>query len=123
MDARGRTGNDPHAAFSNHAFGSPLGPPPSDSARTSSVMEFEIMDRAQLIDMRQHGTDALGLGLEARKAQQRIEPDQLAAGAMDAMDLECETVIRVALETIGDEQNDGTLRKDAPRPQLVERVQ
>src|SRR5947207_2365508 len=35
---------------------------------------FEIVDRAELIDRRQHGADALGLGLEPFEAQQRIEP-------------------------------------------------
>src|SRR5438477_4722110 len=40
---------------------------------------LEVVDRAQLIDVRQHRADAPGLGLEAREAQQGVEPDQAAA--------------------------------------------
>src|SRR6266851_2577594 len=38
------------------------------------------MYRAEFVNVRQHHFDALRLGLEAAIAQQRIEPDQAAAG-------------------------------------------
>src|SRR6266568_2378227 len=40
------------------------------------------MHRPEFVNVRQHHFDALGLGLEAAEAQQRIEPDQAAAGAV-----------------------------------------
>src|SRR5262249_5273902 len=39
---------------------------------------FEIMDRAEFVDMRQHSLDAPRARLEAVEAQERIEPDQAA---------------------------------------------
>src|SRR5262245_62253133 len=58
---------------------------------------FEIMDRPQLVDMRQQGADAFRLGLETGETQQRIEPDQPPAGAMEAVDLEGEPVGGIVL--------------------------
>src|SRR6478736_3110145 len=48
---------------------------------------IEIVHRAKLIDMRQHRLHALGLRLESFVAQQRVEPDQPAAGAVQPVDL------------------------------------
>src|SRR5580658_8510287 len=36
---------------------------------------LQIMDGAEFVDVRQHGTDAARARLEAFEAQQRIEPD------------------------------------------------
>ena len=70
--------------------------------------------------MGQHGRDAARARLEAFEAQQRIEPDQPAAGAVQPVHLEGERVVGVALEPVGDEKDDRALAEHAPRPQLVE---
>src|SRR5262249_58176732 len=54
---------------------------------------FEVVDRTEFVDVRQHRLDALGLGLEALEAQQRVEPDQPPAGAVQPVDLEGEAVV------------------------------
>ncbi len=73
--------------------------------------------------MRHHGPDALGLGLEAGKTQQRIEPDQPSAGAVQPVDLEGKAVVGIALQPVGDQQHNRTLGEHAARPQLVEGLQ
>src|ERR1700731_866906 len=77
---------------------------------------FQVMDRPEFIDMGQHGFDAAGPGLESFEAQQRVEPDQAAAGAVQPVDLEGQRVVGVALEPVGDEKDDGALRQHAARP-------
>src|SRR5580693_6026429 len=84
---------------------------------------LQIVDRPEFIDMGQHGLDAPRAGLKALEAQQRIEPDETAAGAVQPVDLEGERVVGVALETVGDEKDDGALGQHAARPKLVEGVQ
>ena len=73
--------------------------------------------------MRQHGLDAAGAGLETFEAQQRVEPDQAPARAVQPVDLEGERIVGVALEPVGDEQHDRALGEHAARPQLVEDMQ
>ncbi len=46
------------------------------------------MHRAKFVNVGQHHFDALRLGLEAGIAQQRVEPDQAAAGAVQTVHLE-----------------------------------
>src|SRR5271155_1062375 len=79
---------------------------------------FKIMDRTEFIDIRQHGADAAGARLKAFEAQQRIEPNQPPAGAVQPVDLEGERVVGVAFEPIGDEQHDRALVQHAARPHL-----
>ena len=105
-----------HATFLSQSFGSNSFCASPDSAATSPAIELQIVDRPQLIDMRQHRLDALGARLEALEAQQRIEPDQPPAGAMQPVHLEGERVVGVALEPVGDQQHDRALGEDAPRP-------
>src|SRR6185312_5923226 len=57
----------------------------------------EIMNRPQFVDMRQHDLDAPRARLKALEAQQRIEPDQAAARAVQPVDLEGQRVVAVAL--------------------------
>src|SRR5262245_26434686 len=83
----------------------------------------EIVNGAELVHVRQHGADALRLGLEAVEAQERVEPDQAAARTMQPVDLEGERVVAVALQPVGDEQHDGALAEDAPAPIFVEGMQ
>ena len=73
--------------------------------------------------MRQHRLDAARARLKSLEAQQRIEPDQPPAGAMQPVDLERQRVVGVALEPVGDQQHDRALGEHAARPQLVEGVQ
>src|SRR5580658_4791147 len=84
---------------------------------------FQVMDRPEFVDMGQHGLDAAGAGLETFEAQQRVEPDEAPAGAVQPVDLEGQRVVGVTLEPVGDEQHDGTLGEHTARPQLVEAVQ
>src|SRR5690348_14441639 len=49
---------------------------------------LEIVDRPQFINMRQHGAHAFGAGFESLEAQQRVEPDQPAARAVQPVHLE-----------------------------------
>src|ERR1700722_7433068 len=79
---------------------------------------LQIMDRPEFVDMRQHGLDATGAGLKTFEAQQRVEPDQPPARAVQPIDLEGERVVGVALEPVGDEQDDGALREHPARPTL-----
>ena len=55
------------------------------------------MYRPQFVNVRQHHFDAPGLGLEAGKPQQRVEPDQPPAGPVQPVDLEAEPLVGVAL--------------------------
>src|SRR4051812_22584063 len=54
---------------------------------------LQIMDRTQFIHVGKHGPYAFGFGLESREPQQRIEPDQPSAGAVQPVDLEGQPVI------------------------------
>lgn len=82
----------------------------------------KIMDRPEFVDMGQDGLDAVRFRLKTGIAQQRIEPDQAAARAMQAVDLEAEAVVWIALKTIGDQQHDCSLAQHATCPKPVERV-
>ena len=59
------------------------------------------MDGPQLIDVGHHDPDALGLGLEAGKSQQRIEPNQAATRPMQAVDLKGEAIVGYAVAKAG----------------------
>src|SRR5580700_11338753 len=84
---------------------------------------LQVMDRPEFVDMRQHGFDAAGAGLKTLEAQQGVEPDEAAAGAVQPVDLEGERIVGIALEPVGDEEHDGALGQHAARPKLVEGVQ
>src|SRR6204780_455769 len=84
---------------------------------------LQVMDRPEFIDMGPHGLEAAGAALKSFEAQQRVEPDEAAAGAVQPVDLEGQRVVGVALEPIGDEKDDGALGQHAARPKLVEGVQ
>src|SRR5580692_3851879 len=84
---------------------------------------LQVMDRPEFVDMGQHGLDTAGAGFESLEAQERVEPDEAAARAVQPVDLEGERVVGVALEPVGDEQDDRSLGEHAARPQLVEGVQ
>src|SRR5215212_4842804 len=77
------------------------------------------MYRAEFVNVRQHHFDALGFGLEATIAQQRIEPDQAPAGAMQPIHLKRQFRIGLALEAVGNQKHDRPLPQHAPAPQFV----
>src|ERR1700758_4743519 len=56
--------------------------------RDQAGHRFQVMDRPEFIDMRQHGLDAPRPGLEPFEAQQGVEPDQAPARAVQPVDLE-----------------------------------
>src|SRR5215468_5238057 len=80
----------------------------------------EVVDRAVLVDVGQQRADAGGAGLEAGVAQERVEPDQPPARPPQPRGLGGEGGGVLAIEAVGDQQHDGALRQDAPRPGAVE---
>src|ERR1043166_2318482 len=84
---------------------------------------FEIVYRPKLVDAGQHRAHALGARLEGVEAQQRIEPDQAPARAVQPVYFERKALVRVALETVGDQEHDRALGEHAARPALVESVE
>ena len=73
--------------------------------------------------MRQHGFDAARARFETVEAQQRIEPDQPPARAMQPVNFKGERVVGIALEPVGDQKHDGALGQHAARPLFVEGMQ
>ena len=90
------------------------------SARHKSSMLGEIVHRAELVHMRQDRLDAARLGFEAVEPQQRVEPDQAPAGAVQPVDLEGQAVVGVALQPVGDQEHDRPAAEHPARPLLVE---
>src|SRR5918993_1143023 len=81
---------------------------------------IQIVDRPQFVNMRQHHFNAARLGLETIEPQQRIEPDQPAAGAVQPVDLKTQAIVGIALQPIREQQHDCALRQHPARPQFVE---
>src|SRR5215471_15252162 len=81
---------------------------------------FQIVDRPQFVNMRQHRLYAFRAGFEALKPEQRVQPDKPSARPMEPINLECERVVGVALEPIGNQQHHRALRQHTSRPLLVE---
>ena len=63
--------------------------------------------------MRQHGLHTTASRLKPVKPQQRIEPDQLGAGAVKTVDLETQVSVFVTIQAVGDHQHDGPLPQNA----------
>src|SRR5437763_8261316 len=83
----------------------------------------QIMHGAEFVNVRQHHFDALRLGLEAAEPQQRVQPDQPAAGAVQPVHLEGEPGVGLTLQSIRDQEHDRALPEHPACPQLVEGVQ
>src|SRR5579862_420880 len=96
---------------------------PALECRHQRCHRVEIVNGAEFVDMREHGADAAGARLETLEAQQRVEPDQPPAGAVQPVDLEGERIVGIALKPVSNEQHDGALGQHPPRPQLVEAAQ
>ena len=85
----------------------------ASSAAASSVEACEIVHRQEIVDVRQHRADARGARLEARVAQQRIQPDEPRARLREPLHLEREARAGVGVEAVADQQHDGVLRRAA----------
>src|SRR5262245_5453487 len=95
-------------------------PPAAHLQRGDQIGDrVEIVDGAEFVYVRQHGLDAAGAGLEAIEAQQRIEPDEPPAGAMQPVHIEGERIVDVAVEPVGDQKHDRALTEHTTRPQPV----
>ena len=71
------------------------------------------MHGAKFIDMRQHGTNAGSFGLKPIIAQQGIEPDQFAAGAVQTIHFKGELLNSVSLQAIGKQEKGRALPQNA----------
>src|SRR5574337_100395 len=80
----------------------------------------EIVDRAEVVDMRQHRPHALRLGREAVESEQRVHPDHLAARLAQPLHFRPQAMQAVAFEPIGEDEHDRALAEHAPRPVAVE---
>ena len=82
------------------------------------------MHGAELVDMRQHQAHAARLRGEAFVAQQRVQPDQPPAGAVQPVHLRVEVdadfALVLALQPVGDEEHGRALPEHAARPVAVE---
>src|SRR5690625_6374693 len=77
------------------------------------------MGREEAVDMGQQGTHARGARLEALEAKKRVQPDQLAAGALKPRGLAGEKLRIAALETVRDQKDDRPLPQHPARPVAV----
>src|SRR5918994_5824366 len=84
---------------------------------------FEAVDRTEVVDVRQHGPNAGGARLEGTVAQQRVEPDEAAAGAPEPVHLEGQVGPDLPLESVREQQHHRPLSEHPPRPEPVELVQ
>ena len=80
------------------------------------------MHGPEIIHMGQHGTNALGFRLKARKTQQRVEPDQPRAGLPEPFGGLRQPRRTFAVQPISDQQHHRPLAQNAPRPKLVEQA-
>jgi hypothetical protein len=71
------------------------------------------VDGAVLVDVREEGAHAAGAGLEAVVAEERVQPDEAAAGAVEAVGLGFQARLGIAVEAVGDEEDDGAVAQDA----------
>jgi len=73
--------------------------------------------------VRQHRAHASCARLEALEAQQRVEPEQLAAGLVQPLHRLVEIGSEVAIEPVADQQHDRVLSEHPTRPAQVEFLQ
>ena len=81
---------------------------------------FDIVHRKKIIDMRQQGLDARGPRLEAVVTKERIEPYQAPTGFVQAFCLRGKPRAPLCVETIANQENDGSLAEETSRPSSVE---
>src|SRR5581483_2095287 len=83
---------------------------------------FQRMDRPKLVDMGQHRPDSARPRLESVVAEQRIEPDQPPAGAVQSVHLGCQPFLAVPFEPVAEEEDHRPLPEHPARPEAVEFV-
>jgi len=80
------------------------------------------VDGTVLVDVGQQRPHPLRAGLETLPTQERVEPDQPPARAVEAVGLGGEPRLGVAVEAVGDQQHRGAVAEDPARPRAVEIV-
>src|SRR5690606_34750963 len=75
---------------------------------------IKIVYRTEFVNMRHHGTDSLRFRLKSLEPEERVEPDQPAAGLVQPLHLDFQPTPGVAVETIRDQQHHGPLAEHAP---------
>ena len=76
---------------------------------------FDIVCRNESIHVREHQAHAGGLRFEAIETQQRIQPDQFAAGLVQPLHGLWKVHAAIAIEAIADQQHLRVLAQHAPR--------
>ena len=84
---------------------------------------LQIMHRTELIHMGQYCLDSRGFWLKPLPAQQRVEPNQAATRAVQAVHFARQALGIFAVETIRNEQDNRALAEHATGPKAVEIVQ
>ncbi len=84
---------------------------------------LQVVHRQEAVHVRQHGAHAGRPRLELVVAQQRVQPDQLAAGLVQPLHFLRQAFARLAVEAVRHEQQAGVLAEQAPAPAPVEFAQ
>ena len=100
-----RAGGATQAAAVARSLGQPQAAPGSASAGALSAAgdvheARNVVDRPEVVDMRQDRAHAAGLGLEAFVAKQRIEPNQPPAGLVQPLHLDPQDAEIVAVQPV-----------------------
>src|SRR5271154_3572145 len=82
--------------------------------RDQGFEAFKIVHWSELVDIGHHRPHAERFWLETLVAQQRVEPNQPSARAMQPIHLVSETGTGIAIEPVSDQENDGSLAQQAP---------
>src|SRR5579883_3444077 len=83
----------------------------------------EVVHRQKVIHVRQGRLDSLGQRLVGGHAQERIQPDQSVAVALEALHLLAEDLDIAPIPAVADDHNDGPTAEDALTPGVVEGAQ
>src|SRR5215208_5418122 len=81
---------------------------------------LQIVDRQKLVDVGHGGPHTLRERLVTWRAKERVEPDETAAGALQARHLPAEQFRISPVPAITDDHHRGTGAEDAARPLIVE---
>src|SRR5687768_1095066 len=84
------------------------------------LQALQVVDRQKLVDVRHGRAHALGERLVAGRAEEWIEPDETAAGALQASHLPTEQLRVTPVPAIADDHHRRPGAEDAPRPLVIE---
>src|SRR6185436_19344712 len=79
----------------------------------------QIMHRQKIIDMRQCSLNAARKRLVIRRAQQRIEPDEMITAALQAIHFQRQQICIPAIPAVADDQHDRAASQHPPSPVKV----